>query len=64
MALQFFPSDFLRSFRFDILRSFKESSEMVTIPDCEGIFEPLLRILEDKMAAGDDHVDAYLRMTE
>lgn len=42
----------------------RESRKMVTIPECEGLFEPLLRILEDKMAAGDDHVDAYLRMTE
>ncbi|KAL9968125.1 hypothetical protein ACROYT_G026458 [Oculina patagonica] len=37
---------------------------MVTIPECEGLFEPLLRVLEDKMAAGDDQVDAYLRMTD
>lgn len=37
---------------------------MVTVPDCEGLFEPLLRILEDKMAAVDDQVDAYLRLTE
>lgn len=36
---------------------------MVTIPECEGLFEPLLRILEDKMAPGDDQVDAYLRLT-
>ncbi|XP_022791524.1 telomere-associated protein RIF1-like isoform X3 [Stylophora pistillata] len=37
---------------------------MVTIPECEGLFEPLLLILEDNMAASDDQVDAYLRMTE
>ena len=37
---------------------------MVTIPECEGFFEPLLRILEDKRAAGEDKVDAYLRMKE
>ena len=37
---------------------------MVTIPECEGLFEPILRILEDNMAASDDQVDAYLRMTE
>ncbi|KAJ7390049.1 DNA-binding protein rif1 [Desmophyllum pertusum] len=37
---------------------------MVTIPECEGLFEPLLRVLEDNMAAGDDQVDAYLRLTD
>lgn len=37
---------------------------MVTKPECEGLVEPLLRVLEDNMAAGDDQVDAYLRMTE
>ncbi|XP_020611526.1 telomere-associated protein RIF1-like [Orbicella faveolata] len=37
---------------------------MVTIPECEGLVEPLLRVLEDNMAAGDDQVDAYLRMTD
>lgn len=41
-----------------------EGKKMVTIPECEGLFEPLLRILEDNMAASDDQVDAYLRMTE
>ena len=37
---------------------------MVTIPECEGLLEPLLRVLEDNMAAGNDQVDAYLRITE
>ena len=41
----------------------REIKKMVTIPECEGLFEPL-RVLEDNMAAADDQVDAYLRMTE
>ena len=37
---------------------------MVTIPGCEGLFEPLLHCLEDQSAPLDDRVDVYLRVTE
>ncbi|XP_048577728.1 telomere-associated protein RIF1-like isoform X2 [Nematostella vectensis] len=37
---------------------------MVTLPELEGMFVPLLRSIQDKKAPSSDHVDAYLRLTE